>query len=290
MKKAPTGGLLRTILARSFLVACAIIVFAPSVRVLSKGTTCRDSHVSTRVSESNNSSKVVILSYSNLKRANLADHSNTSLYEIVRCNHMVYAEKFGYDYDSPEPSSTKWTASRFVLNGLRYKTFSILSNFDVYDVIVWIDHDAVFYNMSIKVEDWLRKMDLGGADMLMAEDLPGYRFNAGLQIIKTTPWTRMFYANAVDDLLKTDIGAGYIEQPIFYKLYDTLPQAKDKIQIFSPRALFQAFLKVETDFQENSWVVHGTQCGCDLSAYVKQQRCLLPVKITTVNKKRSQSI
>lgn len=188
---------------------------------------------------------------------------------------MFYAAKHGYDYISPDPATPKWTATRFVLSGLRYKTYAILSYFDDYDVIVWIDHDALFYDTDVLVEDWIDRMH-GGADLLMAEDIPGYRFNAGLQIIKTSNWTKNFYTTAVDELLKTKLDAGYIEQPIFYRLHDSLPNAKEKIQIHTPRSEFQAFLKLKEDFQESSWVVHGTQCKCDLGAYIRQQHCFQP--------------
>lgn len=216
--------------------------------------------------------KILILSYSNLKPGKLTQHSNTTLYSMVRCNHQTYAAMHGYDYHSPEPWSLEWNASRFVLNGLRYKTFAILNHFNKYEVLVWIDHDAVFSDMDLKIEYWLQIMN-PASDMMMSEDLPGYRFNAGLQIIKTTNWTRVFYTTAIDGLLKTDVNAGYVEQPILYKLHDSLPGAKQKIHIYSPRSKFQAFLKVKDDFTGNSWVVHATQCGCDLGAYVQPPSC-----------------
>jgi len=223
----------------------------------------------TRKSTRGGSSRIAILSYSNLREdpSKQTNHANFTLYKMVRCNHEAYAGKYGYDYLSPSYMSAKWLASHFVLNGLRYKTFTILSHFDEYDVLVWIDHDAIFYNMDLSVEYWLTKMG-SEADILMAEDLPGYKFNAGLQIIKTTNWTKTFYAKAIDELLRTDVNAGYIEQPIFYKLYDTLEHGHRKIKIHTPRNTFQAFLKVKSDLSNTSWVVHATQCKCDLSLHI----------------------
>ena len=215
------------------------------------------------------SPRVAILSYSDLRkdRTGLTQHDNTTLYNMVRCNHKSYALRHGYDYISPAYGSTNWFASKFILNGLRYKTFAVLTYFDRYDVIVWIDHDAIFHNMQLGVDFWLDTMH-PDADILMAEDLPGYKFNAGLQIIKTTNWTKTFYTRAIDALLATDVKAGYIEQPIFYELHDTLQGGHTKIQIHKPRNTFQAFLKVKSDFLDTSWVLHATQCRCDLSQYI----------------------
>lgn len=217
--------------------------------------------------------KIAILSYNNGK----AGHkflSDPALARMVRCNHQAYARKHGYDYISPDRESTAWSASRFILNGLRYKTFSILSNFESYDIIVWIDHDALFFNHDIPVEYWLDDVMKPETDLLMAEDLPGYKFNAGLQVIRTTMWARKFYESAIGDILKTPLDASYLEQPIFYRLYDTLEGAAEKIQIHRPRNEFQAFLKVNTDFKNSSWVVHGTFCEkCDLREYLKPATC-----------------
>ena len=132
---------------------------------------------------------VAIWSYNN-ERQDHAILSNRTLGDMVRCNHMAYAKAHGYEYISPQPGSSSWTASNSSLNGLRYKTFSILSRFDEYDVIVWIDHDAVFNNFNLSIDYWIEEKMHIEADILMAEDLPGYRFNAGLQIIKTTPWSQ----------------------------------------------------------------------------------------------------
>ena len=128
---------------------------------------------------------VAILSY-NDARVGHEYLSNSTLNNMVRCNHQQYARRHGYAYISPEKSSAKWNAARFVLNGLRYKTFSILSHFDEYEVLVWVDHDAIFYNLEISVDHWLENKMRHDADMLMAADIPGYKFNAGVQIIKTT--------------------------------------------------------------------------------------------------------
>ena len=229
---------------------------------------------------------VVILSYNDFNEDH-AELSNATLSKMVRCNHETYALKHDYQYISPAQSSTKWAASRLVMNGIRYKTFAILSSLDDFSVIVWIDHDAIFYNMDISVEFWLDKMH-SGADVLVAEDIPGYRFNAGLQIIRSTPWTKLFYTAIADRLLLTDIHARYVEQPIFYDLEDEVDGAKEKIQVHKPRHEFQALLKLGTDFRESSWVVHGTKCctsftenvwvqtpgcTCDLGAFIREESC-----------------
>ncbi|MDA9080169.1 hypothetical protein N9M16_01915 [Candidatus Dependentiae bacterium] len=214
---------------------------------------------------------VVILSYSNMLQGHIL-LKNETLYNMVRCNHQHYAKSHGYDYGSPAPKTGKWLASLFVLNGIRYKTFSILSYMDEYDVIVWIDHDAVFFNMELSVEYWLDLMR-PGAEILMAEDLPGYKFNTGLQVIKVSNWTKAFYSKAINGLLKTDTNAMYADQPILYKLHDSVMDAKEKLQIHSPRNDFQAFLKVKSDFRNRSWVVHATQCNCDLTHYTAPPAC-----------------
>ena len=229
---------------------------------------------------------VVILSYNDHNK----DHPllfNITLSNMVRCNHDSYSLKHGYTYISPEMSSGKWAASRLVMNGIRYKTFAILSSLDEFDTIVWIDSDAIFYNTDLTVQFWLDKMK-PGADVLVAEDVPGYRFNCGLQIIRSTPWTKMFYTAIADRLLQTEIHAPYVEQPIFYALQDEFDSSGKKIHVYKPRNEFQALLKLATDLHSKSWVAHGTKCctpftenvwvqtpgcSCDLGKLVKESHC-----------------
>lgn len=228
---------------------------------------------------SNATRRIAILSYSDGSDANADpktngfDLSNRTLREMVRCNHARYAERHGYAYVSPEHGSSAWVAARLVLNGLRYKTFAILTHFDAYDVIVWIDHDAIFHRTDLSVDHWLDDEMRADADIMMAEDLPGYKFNAGVQIIKTTEWSRRFYESAVDQILVTDLNATYLEQPIFYRLHDALDREKRKIHVYTPRWRFQAFLKVEGELRDTSWVAHATQSGRDLGELVEPDAC-----------------
>ena len=83
-----------------------------------------------------------------------------------------------------------------MLNGLRCKTFSILSHFDEYEILVWIDHDAIFDNLDISVDYWLENKMRHDADIMRAADIPGFKFNAGVQIIKTTAWSKMFFRSS----------------------------------------------------------------------------------------------
>lgn len=223
--------------------------------------------------------RIAILSYSDGSDANADlktegfDLSNRTLREMVRCNHARYAERHGYAYVSPEHGSSPWVAARLVLNGLRYKTFAILTHFDAYDVIVWIDHDAIFYRTDLSVEHWLDETMRADADVMMAADLPGYKFNAGVQIIKTTEWSRRFYESAVDQILLTNLNATYLEQPIFYRLHDTMDHERRKIHVYTPRWRFQAFLKVRGELRDASWVAHATQSGRDLGELIKPDAC-----------------
>lgn len=222
--------------------------------------------------------RIAILSYNDGSNANAdpksegVDLSNRTLRALVRCNHARYAEKHGYTYISPELGTSRWVAARFVLNGLRYKTFAILTYFDDYDVIVWIDHDAIFHDFDLSVEHWLDDEMRADADIMMAEDLPGYKFNAGVQIIKTTAWSRRFYETAVDQILLTNLNATYLEQPIFYRLHDLLDRERRKIHVYTPRWRFQAFLKVGGELKRNSWIAHATQSGRDLGELVNRDR------------------
>ena len=223
--------------------------------------------------------KIAVLSYNDGKNNNAYlghrgfNLSNATLHRLVRCNHATYAKKYGYAYISHDLETSKWFAARLVLNGLRYKTFMILTYFDDYDIILWIDHDAIFYDMNVSLEYWVDEKMPANATIMMAEDLPGYRFNAGVQIIKTTEWARKFYESAVGEILKTKLDATYLEQPIFYKLHDLLDREKQKIHIFRPRWKFQAFLKVKNELRQTSWIAHASQSGRDLGALIKRDVC-----------------
>ena len=188
---------------------------------------------------------------------------------MVRCNHEAYAATHGYHYANPLLNTSSWQASRFVLNGIRYKTFAILSHLDRYDVVIWIDYDATFYNMVMLVTHWTDNM--GAAEILMAADIPGYKFNTGLQIIKSSEWTKNFYSSAVDSLIDSDVNASYVDQPILYKLHDSIEGGKEKVKIYKPRGDFQAFLKIKSDLRPSSWVVHATQCACDPSKFINSK-------------------
>ena len=224
-----------------------------------------------------NKNDTLILSYSNLKSSGgqATSHSNRTLFEMVRCNHLAYAEKHGYDYHSPYPHSAKWHASMFVLNGIRYKTFSILSFFDDYDVIVWIDHDAVFYDMETTVERWVDEMKTRNSSLLVAADIPGYPFNMGVQVLRTTKWAKELYVRAYAEILHTSPAATYLEQPIFHRMYRLDPAVRKGIQIHTPRHELQAFLKIKGDLTPSSWIAHGTQCKCDLGAFVRPTSCAI---------------
>jgi len=113
--------------------------------------------------------------------------------------------------------------------------------------------------------------NMGAEEILMAADIPGYKFNTGLQIIKSSEWSKNFYSSAVDSLIDSDVNPSYVDLPILYKLHDSIEGAKEKVMMYKPRGDFQAFLKIKSDLRPSSWVVHATQFACDPIKFINSK-------------------
>lgn len=102
----------------------------------------------------------------------------------------LYAKKHGYNY-FVEKNSDK---IRHVLNGRAptwYKPKLILEAFELYnpEYVLFMDMDAVVVDHSQKIEEYIDT----NFDMIITQDYSTHcKMNAGVFIIKNTPWTKMF--------------------------------------------------------------------------------------------------
>lgn len=113
---------------------------------------------------------------------NIYDYCQHSIRNI-----MTYCNKYNYAfiaYDTPfnEEVSMCWN-----------KIAAILQNLHKYDVLVWIDADAIINNMNITIESILQ-MDLT-KELYVCEDIQlEYEcINSGVMIIKNTEWTEHLF-------------------------------------------------------------------------------------------------
>ena len=146
-------------------------------------------------------------------------------------NHKIYADKFNYTY-----IHCNWpTKSR---NPYLNKIYYILSYFDYFDYIIWLDDDAFFYDFEQDIMDYAPD---DGRFMSLCKS-PSYKelktfFSSGQFIIKCTALSKSY----LHDVINTDIimvknwwtgDMGYYtngDQDIMVYLFLTQEKYKDKM-------------------------------------------------------------
>lgn len=195
---------------------------------------------------------------------------NNTFCDISRCNHQRYANKFNYTYINPNVDSDEYHLSTFLLHGTRYKTYSIIKHMKQFEWILWIDSDALFMNFEITIEDWIQKAQKKDANIVVARDIPGFPFNAGVMLIKSDTWSKQFFRRAVPEIIKRQIKDPKQDQPVFFNFLEKNQyDEKNKILILKQRNRFQAFIKMR-ELSAASWIVHLTCCKgqqCNLRLY-----------------------
>jgi len=68
------------------------------------------------------------------------------------------------------------------------KPLVLADNLHNHEYIMWIDSDAIFTNFSTKLEEVIAKQP--NKDLLLCDDIGGWKFNAGVQIWKNSEWSR----------------------------------------------------------------------------------------------------
>lgn len=189
---------------------------------------------------------------------------------ISRCNHERYASKYNYTYINPRVDSDEFHLSKFLLHGTRYKTYSIIRQLKLFRWILWIDSDALFVNLNLPIEHWISKAQKKNSNIIVARDIPGYPFNAGVMLVRSNWWTKNFFIRAIPEIIKRQITHSSQDQPVFFKfLKENKYNEQNKILILKQRSQFQAFIKMK-EFSKASWIVHLTCCKgqqCDMTLY-----------------------
>lgn len=188
---------------------------------------------------------------------------NNNFCKVSRCNHQRYASKYNYTYLNPTPESDEFHLSKFLLHGTRYKTYSVIRYMSSFDWILWIDSDALFFNFDIPIEYWIAKLTRKKSDIFVAKDLPGYPFNAGVMLIKSTQWSKVFFKRAIDHIVNRSTQDSSQDQPVFFNfLRKNKYGEQNNIFILNQRNAFQAMIKMK-ELTKQSWIVHLTCCKRD---------------------------
>jgi hypothetical protein len=125
-----------------------------------------------------------------------------------------------------------------------------------YHYIMWIDNDAVFTNMSVKVEDRLAAApSRADADFFIAKDFN--EINAGILFMRCSDWTHQFLQRIWD---RTDcVGQVWEEQLAIIKLMREFEDVRQHSIVLdntqSPQ--FQSHFQV---WQKGHWVFHNAGC------------------------------
>jgi hypothetical protein len=67
------------------------------------------------------------------------------------------------------------------------KPLVLMDNIKNHDYIMWIDSDAIFTNFDISIGDIIKKHE--SKDLMLCNDIGGWKFNAGVQIWKNSEWS-----------------------------------------------------------------------------------------------------
>ena len=195
---------------------------------------------------------------------------NNDFCKVSRCNHKRYASAYNYTYLNPSSDSDEFHLSKFLLHGTRYKTYSILKYMSSFTWILWIDSDALFMNFDIPIEYWIARLNRKKSNIFIAKDIPGYPFNAGVMLIKSTEWTRDFFKRSINEIVKRSTRDSSQDQPVFFDFWKkNRNYERNNIFIFNQRNLFQAMIKMR-ELTEESWIVHLTCCKrdqCNMAYY-----------------------
>ena len=160
----------------------------------------------------------------------------------------------------------------------------------MYDYVLWIDVDAVFYNRDETIETWIDIANQKAAllsvnatkeyqhHILVAKDKIRHPFNAGVMLIRSSKWSKIFYFSAFK-IISTSNRFRVYEQPVLYCLWDVIEDCHQHLLVYENRKRMQAFTKMDevvhgdsrdiiVDFSEDdlgdntsrSFIVHNTRC------------------------------
>jgi len=144
---------------------------------------------------------------------------NTEDWKVSTPNHIAYANKHGYDYYFRnghlslgffDPSSSKkveqlglyWQKIVAASEALNIKKGEDSDTYK-YDWVLWLDPDAIFTNTSLTIQNVVDTAisqfpDHANAELFVSKDDffgPHNEVNAGVFIVKNTPWTRALFEN-----------------------------------------------------------------------------------------------
>jgi hypothetical protein len=162
--------------------------------------------------------------------------SNLSYGKFSKSINEAYCQEKGYVYHL-ESDENK------IKNGLEgrsptwYKPKLISEIFDTHnpDYVLFLDADAVIINNHHKIEDFI----VDGIDILATEDYGPSKLNAGVFLMKNTPWTRQFlidWWNICKEYPQYETGLWH-DQTCFGLLMDRISDLSNHIKIINPSIL-----------------------------------------------------
>jgi hypothetical protein len=170
---------------------------------------------------------IVTLGTPNMKR--MLRHS--------RRNQEFYAKKHGYTYIAYENSFLPFEIVTW------NKVFVLERHLKEYDVVMWIDSDAIFTNMKGTIESIVK---MNTKDILLCDDIGGWTVNTGVMIWKNTKWSRSILKDW-QKMKKLPHSQGAEQQQLIHLLSN-----EDKHCIF-PRKLFNQHPK---EYVEGDYILH----------------------------------
>ena len=131
------------------------------------------------------------------------------------------------DFDKSRPAS--WSKIKFIKKVL-----------PDYKFVFWIDSDAIFTNMRVRLEDFI----VDGKDFYMCQDIPKTKFNGGVMLFRNSEW--VFWL--LDEIWKIyPHNYGGWEQQTISALYNE-GKLDDRFY-FYPHRCFNGFL-IPTDIKD----------------------------------------
>ena len=117
------------------------------------------------------------------------------------------------------------------------KTLMVIEELHSYEWVLWVDADALFVNMTERVEHWIQIANKNRADILVAKDIDEeHPFNAGVMLVRNSAWAHRFFRDSVEQLVKRPVTSAVEDQPVFYQaLRANLHQVGLIVAVHSPR-------------------------------------------------------
>jgi hypothetical protein len=169
-----------------------------------------------------------------------------------------YAARHGYTYlqgnddDWDRSKPIPWSKFRFILKHL-----------DAYDFLFWSDADAIILNQDLRLEDQVASLLPPQKDLVWTFDACKHYNNGHMWIRGGSAWARDYFQRAFEQHeLTYHI---WWDNAAMIKLYDTVPEDRDKIETCYDYSKFNSYLfglndkskgNAESLYQPGEFILH----------------------------------